>query len=157
MTGKPAVAAALIFMLCANIRLGCVVSVDGKELEGRYSAGQLRACRDVAKTAGEEFGVEKFGDVQRKTVFSFRPVCGDERYLTDMLLRSSPKIERGNSVYYNGKYIGCVENKNEMKELLQKYLPHLNRSALEFVPAYIDTDEAHECEDLLEMLAENGE
>lgn len=157
MTGKTAIAAALIFTLCANIRLGCVVSVDGKQLEGRYSKAQLRSCRDMAEAAGEEFGFEKIGDVQRKTVLSFWPVCGEERYLTDMLMKSNPRIERGNTVYYNGKYIGCVEDKNATKELLQKYLPHLNQSALEFVPAYIDTDKAYECADLLEILADSGE
>lgn len=157
MNGKAAIAGAAVFLLCANIRLGCSVSTNGSEYEEQYGIGEFRRGIKTAERMCGELGLEKCASIEHRLFLSFRPIHGDARKLTDLILRSNPRIARGNSVYYNGEYIGCIENEKEMEELLKKCPVRINSSALELIPTYIDTDKVSDCADLLDTLAKDSE
>lgn len=152
MTQKTAIAGALALMLCANIRLGCIVSVDGNELEERYCAGDLKRCIRTAEEISNDLGLKNSAKVERRIFLSFRPVHGDVRYLTDAILSANPEIERGNTVYYNDRYIGSVRNVEDFEAALHNSLPHFPRGELELVPKYIKRDKIESNADVVEIL-----
>lgn len=117
-------AAALAFLLLANLNLYCRVSINGQELEGLFSPEAVDRCEAIASRAAEEIlsGPALMPEAQRRYQLSLFQPDGDELRLSDCILRSVTGVKSVNGVYINGILLGTVADGEELLTRLQGYI-----------------------------------
>ncbi len=112
---------AILALAAANLNLSCRVELAGEPLEGLYAPGVVTACEQTALTAAEEIlsGPATPPAIRRRYVLGFRKPDGDERLLTDRLLRSITGIRLRDGVFVNGSKLGTVPDGTRLMMLLR--------------------------------------
>ena len=104
---------ALALLLAANLTVSYRVSVDGRELPGTFSRGQLRRCMEVSRAVAEEilpgdsYGL---GKISVRRALSFSPAGGDSRWLCDAIISSYSGVSKGCQVFRGGEAMGLVDD-----------------------------------------------
>lgn len=114
-------AAALVLTAGANIRSGYTVTVGDEELSDIYSAGEIKLCCEAAaETAREICGTVHLPEIKKQRVIMLSAPDGDEKALTDAILRRMDGIELLCGVYVNDRRLGCVRNGDMLSYLLER-------------------------------------
>jgi len=122
-------AAALSFAVAANLNLSCRLSVDGRELEGRYSPFAADRGTLAAGLAAEEIlpGPAQLPQLQRRYTLSLLPPAGRSAAVSDALLCRTPGVELNQGVFVNSVYLGSVSDEaallRELRQFIQNQLP----------------------------------
>ena len=114
----------LLLMVLGNLRLGCVLSINGTELEGLYSPRDIRRAEETALAAVEELvsGHAMLPDLEKKWTLSVIPPMGGRIFATDALISSSPGVKKGNGVYVNGVLLGTVSDGDILREKTKDFI-----------------------------------
>ena len=115
-------ALALLCLLAANLNLSYRVSVNGRPVEGLYSAETVRRCENAAMEAAEEIlqGPAKAPALTRRMHLGLGREDGNERELTDTLLRSVSGVTLSDCVIVNGTRLGTVRDGEALMEKLRQ-------------------------------------
>lgn len=106
-------ALAILQMAAANLTVRYAVIVDGRELPGTFSAGEIERGYDVSRAvAGEILPGSDFisSGVSCKKFVTFSAEPGDKRMLTDALICSVSGVSRCCEVSTDDEVIGVVED-----------------------------------------------
>lgn len=115
-------ALALLLTACANLRICCYVSVDGRKLPGSYSPACTEDCMRLSMMAAEEIcpGGPDLPAVTTKSVLSLRPARNDRQALTDAVLRQTEGVSVMKAVYVKGTRLGTVCEECDISTLLRQ-------------------------------------
>lgn len=121
---------ALLLLGGANLRPVCAVTVAGEALEELYTPQALRRCRALAEETAEEIlqGRALVPEPECRWRLSLHRARGNEKLLTDRLIRSVTGIRLRDGVFLNGQKLGTVEDGSALLSLLRS-------SILEQMPA----------------------
>lgn len=115
------IAFVLVLTAAANIRSGFHVTVEDIRLPGVYSSREIRLCRDAAaETAREICGAAHLPEIKKQRVFMLAAADGDDRALTDALLRRTDGVAVLCGVYVNDRRLGCVRNGDMLSYLMER-------------------------------------
>lgn len=124
----------LLLMVIGNLRLGCVLSINGTNLEGLYSPKDIRRAEETALAAVEELvsGHAMLPELEKKWTLSVIPPMGGRIFATDALISSSPGVKKGNGVYVNGVLLGTVSDGDILRKKTQDFISNQMPNAAVF-------------------------
>lgn len=113
--------AALLVLTAANIRCGYRVTVEDISLPELYSKREIEFCRETAaETARELCGTSHLPEITARRRFVLTAPDGDERALTDAILRRTDGVSVLCGVYVDDRRLGCVRNGDMLSYLLER-------------------------------------
>ena len=117
-------ALALLFILAANLNLGCRIRINGKTDDTVYSLGTVRQAEAAAAAAAEEILSRhaRMPEISRHLVLSLRPCRGDSKQLSGRILAEVPGVSRLYAVRFGEESFGVVADRDRLEERLRAAL-----------------------------------
>ena len=115
---------ALLGLVAAHVQPLYRLSLNGRTLEGLYSAADIRQAWQAASAAAEELLPEALARprLQRQLRLSLRDGDGDPAALTDALILAYPGITLADGVFVNGVRLGTVADGRQLTAQLRQFI-----------------------------------
>ncbi|MBQ7895934.1 MAG: hypothetical protein IJ364_05195 [Oscillospiraceae bacterium] len=114
----------LSLLLLSSLRLGCTLSINGRQLEGVYAPKDIERAELVALAAAEELlsGHAMLPEIEKSWSLSIIPPMGGRIFACDALLSACPGVKKGDGVYVNGVFLGTVADGKLLKEKTREFI-----------------------------------
>lgn len=124
MAKRVAAAVALLLAILGNIRFGCRVEVNGRQLDGVYSYRQVSECMECAGELADELLSSEavIPSPALRCRLCLSVPHGDETALREALLLSCEGVQRLWSVSAKGVKLGYVEDGNLLRARLEAHI-----------------------------------